>query len=145
MVKNPPANAGGWQDMGLSPRPGRPPGGGNGSPVKCSCLGNPKDRWAWWTAVPGIPKSQAQPSTHMQELRESPLSLLWGPPEKSQSAAHKSVLTGPHGAGPDLRLPASRTVRNTSLLFRSHPADGVLLTEAWQTTAIYISLCSIIP
>ena len=38
MVKNPPASAG---DMGLIPGLGRSPGGGNGTPLQYSCLGNP--------------------------------------------------------------------------------------------------------
>ena len=41
MVKNPPANAG---DVGPVPGSGRSPGGGNGNPLQCSCLGNPMDR-----------------------------------------------------------------------------------------------------
>ena len=26
-------------------------GGGNGNPLQCSCLENPRDRGAWWAAV----------------------------------------------------------------------------------------------
>ena len=37
VVKDPPANAG---DIGLIPRLGRSPGGGNGNPFQYSCLGN---------------------------------------------------------------------------------------------------------
>ena len=52
-------NAGGAGAMGLIPRSGRSPGGGNGNPLQCSCLGNPMDRGAWRTAVHGA-ASQAQ-------------------------------------------------------------------------------------
>ena len=31
---------------------------GNGTPLQCSCLENPKDRGAWWAAVHGVPKSR---------------------------------------------------------------------------------------
>ena len=41
MVKNLPANAG---EEGLLPGWGKSPGGGNGSPLQYSCLGNPMDR-----------------------------------------------------------------------------------------------------
>ena len=41
VVKNPPANTG---DAGSVPGLGRSPGGGNGNPLQCSCLGNPMDR-----------------------------------------------------------------------------------------------------
>ena len=33
------------------------PGGGNGSPVQCSCLENPMDRGAWGVTVHGAAKS----------------------------------------------------------------------------------------
>ena len=29
------------------------PGGGNGTPLQDSCLGNPRDRGAWWATVHG--------------------------------------------------------------------------------------------
>ena len=60
VVKNPPANAGDLQAMGLIPGSGRPPGGGNGSPLQCSCLENPMDRGAWWAAVHRVTKSQTR-------------------------------------------------------------------------------------
>ena len=44
VVKNLPANTG---DVGLIPRSGRSPEGGNGNPPQYSCLGNPRDRGAW--------------------------------------------------------------------------------------------------
>ena len=37
-------------DLGSIPGLGRSPGEGNGNPLKCSCLGNPIDRGAWWVA-----------------------------------------------------------------------------------------------
>ena len=54
-VKNPPANAG---DMSLIPGLGKSPGEGNGNPLQCSCLENPKDGGAWWAAVYGVAQSQ---------------------------------------------------------------------------------------
>ena len=32
-------------------------GGGNGNPLQCSCLENPRDRGAWWAAVYGVAQS----------------------------------------------------------------------------------------
>ena len=32
-------------------------GEGNGNPLQCSCLENPRDEGAWWTAVSGITQS----------------------------------------------------------------------------------------
>ena len=55
VVKNPPANA---EDIGLIPGDViRYPGGGNGTPLQDSHLGNPIDRGAWWLAAHGVAKS----------------------------------------------------------------------------------------
>ena len=56
VVKNPPANAGDLREEGLIPGSGRFPGGGNGNPLKDSCLENP------WTEEPGRPQSMGSQS-----------------------------------------------------------------------------------
>ena len=35
-------------------------GEGNGNPLQCSCLENPRDRGAWWAAVSGVVQSQTR-------------------------------------------------------------------------------------
>ena len=35
-------------------------GEGNGNPLQCSCLENPRDRGAWWEAVYGVAQSQTR-------------------------------------------------------------------------------------
>ena len=35
-------------------------GEGNGSPLQCSCLENPRDGEAWWAAVYGVAQSQTR-------------------------------------------------------------------------------------
>ena len=42
-------------------------GEGNGNPLQCSCLENPRDREAWWAAVYGVAQSQ----TRLQWLSSS--------------------------------------------------------------------------
>ena len=37
-------------------------GEGNGNPLQCSCLENPRDRGAWWAAVYGAAQSRTQQS-----------------------------------------------------------------------------------
>ena len=44
VVKNPPAKAGDIKGVGLIPKLGRSPGGGDGGPLQVSCLENPTDR-----------------------------------------------------------------------------------------------------
>ena len=45
-------------------------GEGNGNPLQCSCLENPRDRGAWWAAVYGVaqsrtPLKQRSSSSHL--------------------------------------------------------------------------------
>ena len=54
-------------------------GEGNGSPLQCSCLKNPRDRGAWWAAVYGVAQSQ----TRLKRLSSSRSmmynhSYIWG-------------------------------------------------------------------
>ena len=47
-------------------------GEGNGNPLQCSCLENPRDRGAWWAAVYGV----AQSWTWLMQLSSSSSSLM---------------------------------------------------------------------
>ena len=60
VVKNLPANAGEVRDKGLIPGLGRSPAGGHGNLLQYSCLGNPRDRGAWWATVQRVAKSQTR-------------------------------------------------------------------------------------
>ena len=42
-------------------------GEGNGNPLQCSCLENPRDRRAWWAAVYGVTQSR----TWLKQLSSS--------------------------------------------------------------------------
>ena len=64
MVKNPPANAKGIRHAGWIPESGRSPGGGDGIPLKYSCLENPMVREVWRATIHGVTKSQTQLRTH---------------------------------------------------------------------------------
>ena len=48
-------------------------GEGNGNPLQCSCLENPRDGGAWWAAVYGVAQSQ----TRLKWLSSIP---FWGLP-----------------------------------------------------------------
>ena len=43
------------------------PGEGNGNPLQCSCLENPRDRGAWWAVLYGVAQSQ----TRLKQLSSS--------------------------------------------------------------------------
>ena len=54
-------------------------GEGNGNPLQCSCLENPRDRGAWWAAIYGVTQSQTR--------------LKW---LSSSSMSNKSVMPSNH-------------------------------------------------
>ena len=51
-------------------------GEGNGNPLQCSCLENPRDGGAWWAAVYGVTQSR----TRLKWLSSSSIVLQNGPP-----------------------------------------------------------------
>ena len=48
-------------------------GEGNGNPLQCSCLENPGDGGAWWTAVYGVTQSR----TRLKQLSSSMLCIYY--------------------------------------------------------------------
>ena len=53
-------------------------GEGNGNPLQCSCLENPRDREAWWAAIYGVTQSQ----TRLKRLSSS---------SRQQSQRHSAI------------------------------------------------------
>ena len=53
-------------------------GEGNGNPLQCSCLENPRDREAWWAAVSGVAQSRTQ-------LKRLSSSSIWVGPGQEHS------------------------------------------------------------
>ena len=58
-------------------------GEGNGNPLQCSCLVNPRDGGAWWAAIYGVPQSRTQlerlssssSSSSSQQKQDQPLGI----------------------------------------------------------------------
>ena len=48
-------------------------GEGNGNPLQCTCLENPRDGGAWWAAVYGVAQSQTQ----LKQLSSSSSTNQW--------------------------------------------------------------------
>ena len=46
-------------------------GEGNGNPLQCSCLENPRDGGAWWAAIYGVAQSQTQLKQLSSSSREA--------------------------------------------------------------------------
>jgi len=61
-------------------------GEGNGNPLQCSCLENPRDGGAWWAAVYGVTQSW----TRLKQLSSS--SMDWSTPAHYFSLSSQSLL-----------------------------------------------------
>ena len=64
-------------DTGSIPGSRRSPGGGKGTPLQCSCRGNPMDREAWWATVHGI--TRVKHGLVAKPLAPSPRRRHWHP------------------------------------------------------------------
>ena len=61
---------------------------GNGTPLQCSCLENPRDGGAWWAAVSGV----AQNQTRRKQLSSSSSSMVYKFERKSLEETWKIQL-----------------------------------------------------
>ena len=69
-------------------------GEGNGNPLLCSCLENPKDWGAWWVAVYGVAQSRTwlkwlSSSSSRQYNRKN---RNWSPKDKWEKIARRHIL-----------------------------------------------------
>ena len=62
-------------------------GEGNGNPLQCSCLENPRDGEAWWAAVDGVSESR----TRLKRLSSSSGALRDGCLRKGLSAGFAEI------------------------------------------------------
>ena len=77
-------------------------GEGNGNPLQCSCLENPRDGGAWWAAIYGV----AQNRTRLKRLSSS---------SHQQEAAKNWVLLTISELGKGSRVPNERAVSPETL------------------------------
>ena len=69
-------------------------GEGNGNPLQCSCLENPRDGGAWWSAVYGV----AQSRTQLKRLSSSSSSQVEAAAQLRGRVSELSSLACPSGA-----------------------------------------------
>ena len=104
-------------------------GEGNGNPLQCSCLENPRDGGAWWAAVYGVVQSRTQlkrPSSSSNS------------PYKRRKRYHKY--------GAHKKRPCEDTARrwpSTSREERPHQnnTDGALILNCWHPELWEINVC----
>ena len=68
-------------------------GEGNGNPLQCSCLENPRDGGAWWAAVYGVAQSQTQlKQLSMAETTKHCKAIILQLKKKSESTHEKMFI-----------------------------------------------------
>ena len=91
-------------------------GEGNGDPLQCSCLENPRDGGAWWAAVYGV----AQSWTRLKQLISS-----------SSSSLNSSIFRNSFKSGWAVEsLPKLYIIQNKCCHFRFPTFDPQLLNES---------------
>ena len=88
---------------------------GNGHPLQCSCLENPRDRGAWWAAVSGV----AQSRTRLKRLSSSSSIFLQTIPHLAPGDDIREGWGGPSYLPQQLTLPLLQGL----LVSRSHGFD----------------------
>ena len=110
-------------DPGSIPEWGRSPGEGNGSPLQCSCLGNPMEEGVWWATVHGGAKSRTR-------LSDFTYAVSWGFPggsDSKESACNAEDLSSIPGLG---RSPGVGNGNPLQYSCLENPMDR----GAWQAT-----------
>ena len=108
VVKNLSTYAGDAEDTDSVPGWGRSPGGGHGTPLQDSFLGNPMDGGAWWAAVHGVAEGRTRLSDftftfHLHALEKEMAThsnvLAWRIPGTGEPGGLPSM--GSHRVGHD--------------------------------------------
>ena len=95
-------------------------GEGNGNPLQCSCLENPRDGGAWWAAVYGV----AQSRTRLKRLAAAAAA--------ARLPGQTSIVPGlqDHSKGRQLLFLPSRFAE--AFLKKCRPSSGAALQKMWK-------------
>ena len=134
-------------------------GEGNGNPLQCSCLENPRDGGAWWAAVYGVAQSRTRLRQQQQQQQQQHLWLwvsaptefspfiappVWAVP--GPSASCDTLWTPPylcHSERTSAWLPVSLWQKNLTFphfyheeFFPCLPVSPSLVINLWQFPAV---------
>ena len=98
-------------------------GEGNGNPLQCSCLENPRDGGAWWAAISGVAQSQTR--------------LKWLSSSSSMTNCFKKIVF----SMPWIIFPLSffdNPLLNTSFIYSSH--YSFFFSSSWWSLNFLVSI-----
>ena len=112
-------------------------GEGNGNPLQCSCLENPRDGGAWWAAVYGVTQSR----TRLKRLSSS--SSSQGEPRQRNRSLHLvvfvrdfSLFLNTFKLCSQCRVEPSLITFHKSSVLQCAPASGIRAHGVW-LAAVY--------
>ena len=70
-------------------------GEGNGNPLQCSCLENPRDGGAWWAAVYGVAQSRTRLKRVSSSSSSSSKQVLWALGETATTGPQIGIFRSP--------------------------------------------------
>ena len=91
-------------------------GEGNGNPLQCSCLENPRDGGAWWAAVYGVAQSQ----TRLKWLSSSS-SISYLPPQHRDHSRMAPFRTLSHSSSAQIFWSSQLIVFTVFTVFQTQP------------------------
>ena len=103
-------------------------GAGNGNPLQCSCLENPRDRGAWWAAVYGVTQSR----TRLKRLSHYYWSPMCSEPVLGNKRSHHHEKPVPHRE----EQPLLTTARESP-----HVATKTHCNQKKKKIYIYVCVC----
>ena len=115
-------------------------GEGNGNPLQCSCLENPRDGGAWWIAVYGV----AQRRTRLKRLSSSsssPVSLPFSTLGAPRAPGTYNLSPGDTSAFLALTDPAWSSLTGPKTYVKSLPQVGKLIVMMTPCVPISWDLC----
>ena len=95
-------------------------GEGNGNPLQCSCLENPRDRGAWWAAVYRVTQSQ----TRLKRLNSRSSSRWFSGKESACNVGDPGSIPGRPRLDPWVgKNPLEKVVATHSGILAGNPMD----------------------
>ena len=127
-------------------------GEGNGNPLQCSCLENPRDGGTWWAAVSGVAQSRTQLKRLSSSSSSSSRVQLFATPRTVPHHAPLSLGLSRQASGSGISSPPSRDLPDpgiepaspalTGRFFTAEPPARPTLVKEDETWLMFLTFSS---